>query len=249
MALLWAKSIDDTLYEIRTAGSSRRLYTNGVFHSQYSPKNLLTGSVWDLLFLPVFFYPKNSVRNILLLGVGGGAVIRQLLHFSQIESITGIELNPTHLYVAKRFFGVTGKKVKLVQADAIDWIKSYKGPKFDLIIDDLFFERNGEPVRAINASVSWYETLLKNLNGNGAIVINFISQSQLQKSAYFSNKKTHDRFTTAFRLICPTTENAVGVFLKADTNSLQLRNNIKSNEFLLKTLKNGKLRYHIKTLD
>ena len=52
MALLWERRVEGTLYQVRSAGRTRRLYTNGVFHSQYNPVRPVTGSVWDLLLLP-----------------------------------------------------------------------------------------------------------------------------------------------------------------------------------------------------
>ena len=101
MALLWHKQDGNTRYEVRSAGNTRRLYTNGVFHSQYNSTQPVTGSVWDLLLLPAFFLPASSLKRVLVLGVGGGAVIRQLNHFLQPEQIVGVELNPVHLEVAR----------------------------------------------------------------------------------------------------------------------------------------------------
>ncbi len=75
MAIVWSKKVAETRYEVRSAGSPLRLYTDGVFHSQYNPEQLLTGHVWDLLMLPAFFYPKNTIKRVLVLGVGGGAVV------------------------------------------------------------------------------------------------------------------------------------------------------------------------------
>jgi spermidine synthase len=78
VSLLWERRIGGTLYQVRNAGRTRRLYTNGVFHSQYNPARPVTGSVWDLLLLPAFFYAPGELRRVLVLGVGGGAVIQQM---------------------------------------------------------------------------------------------------------------------------------------------------------------------------
>ncbi len=37
MAVLWQKKTAGQHYEVRTAGNSRRLYKNGVCHSQFNP--------------------------------------------------------------------------------------------------------------------------------------------------------------------------------------------------------------------
>ena len=106
MALVWKKKIRGANYEIRKAGNTTRLYTDGVFHSQFNPDNPITRSIWDLLMLPAYFYEPNTIKRILVLGVGGGSVIRLLHNYIQPDEITGIELNPVHVTIAKRFFGI-----------------------------------------------------------------------------------------------------------------------------------------------
>ncbi|HHH44614.1 MAG TPA: class I SAM-dependent methyltransferase, partial [Gammaproteobacteria bacterium] len=93
MSLVWQKQADGVDYQVRRAGRTLRLYTNGVFHSQYNPARPVTGSVWDLLLVPAFFYPPAELQRILVLGVGGGAVIQNLRRFVQPQQIVGVELN------------------------------------------------------------------------------------------------------------------------------------------------------------
>jgi len=166
LAIVWQKNLKGTSYEIRKAGNTTRLYTDGVFHSQFNPDNPITRSVWDLLMLPAFFYVKGSIKRVLVLGVGGGSVIQLLHKHVQPEEIIGIELNPVHISVAKRFFGVNNKMAKLYAADAISWMEKYKGPPFDMIIDDLFGEVDGEGVRPIPLNAKWKIRSLRFLRGN-----------------------------------------------------------------------------------
>jgi hypothetical protein len=81
MAIIWAKCVSGVNYEVRSVENSLRLYTDGVFHSQYNSRQILTGHVWDLLLLPAFFYPKKKIKRILVMGVAGGAVLHMLRHF------------------------------------------------------------------------------------------------------------------------------------------------------------------------
>ncbi len=248
MALLWSKQAGGTLYEIRTAGSSLRLYTDGVFHSQYNPDNPVTGSVWDLLFLPAFFYPPGRIQRVLVLGVGGGAVIRQLLHFADPCEIVGVELNATHLMLAKRFFGLRNKKITLIEDDAIHWIDGFRGAKFDLIIDDLFTEEDGLPVRAAAADSKWFNLLFKHLSPGGTVVSNFISVKDMKKCAYFTDPALRARIVSAFRLTTPATENSVAVFLMTAAESSMLWNNLNAHPDLARALHTKKLRYNIRSL-
>lgn len=164
MAILWQKTANNTLYQVRSSGQTRRLYTDGVFHSQFNPKRSTTGGVWDLLMLPAFFSPANTIQRVLVLGVGGGAVIHQLQRYIKPAEIIGVELNPVHIMVAKRYFGITNKHAQLIEADAIEWLENYSGLPFDLIIEDLFGEEDGEPIRAVKANKVWLEKLNSHLS-------------------------------------------------------------------------------------
>jgi spermidine synthase len=249
MALLWSKKTPYANYQVRCAGNSVRLYTDGVFHSQYNPKNPITGSVWDLLFIPAFFHDNGRIKRVLVLGVGGGAVIRQILHFLRPEHIVGVELSAVHLMLAKRYFGLRDKKVALIKADASQWLATYKGPKFDFIVDDIFTEHDGAPVKAVPADANWFKLLLKHLSDDGVLVSNFISDKEMQTCAYFEHTAIRRRFASAFRLTTPITENAVAVFLRKSAGSAQLRLNLKNHPILQRALKTKKLRYTIRRIN
>jgi spermidine synthase len=226
LAIIWQKTLKGTRYEIRKAGNTTRLFTDGVFHSQFNPDNPITRSVWDLLMLPAFFYDTNTIKRILVLGVGGGSVIQLLHKYVQPDEIIGIELNPVHITVAKRFFGINKRIAKLYTADAISWMEKYKGPPFDMIIDDLFGEVDGEGVRPIPLNARWLGLLNKHITRNGLIVANTVDNKILKESAYFTNERTKQHFKTAYQLTTPLLENTIAAFLKNKSTSKQLRKNI-----------------------
>ena len=225
-----------------------RLYTNGVFHSQFNPRSPVSGSIWDLLMLPAFFYSPGKIKRILVLGVGGGTVIRLLNYFIQPDSIVGVELNPVHIQVAKRYFGVNQSEAELVCADAVDWVSDYQGPPFDMIIDDLFFEEEGEPKRAVTATSNWKRQLLSHLSKRGVLVMNFVSTEEMGRSGCFTSRATQKRFQSVFKLTIPGYENAVGVFLRNHATSKQLRENLAKTADLNPRLKSSKLHYTIRTM-
>lgn len=247
MSLLWEKRAAGTHYQVRQAGRSLRLYTNGVFHSQYNPRRPVTGSVWDLLWLPAFFFPAGKLRRVLVLGVGGGAVIRHLREFIHPGKITGVELNKTHLSIARRFFGIEGDDIELHLADAVDWVKRYSGPHFDMIIDDLFADSDGDPQRAVTADSAWVNSLSRILARDGVIVSNFATRIELEVSAYLLPEKRRKRFASAFSLSTAQNFNAIGVFLKRPATTRQLRTRIKAVNSL-DPRKPGGFSYRIRTL-
>lgn len=241
MAVIWQRRHNQQHYEVRTAGRSVRLYTNGVFHSQYNPAHIMSGGVWDLLCLPLLLrhqpsYQLNPQSNhqsnhheshneshnesrdtfdthknrsnslptnrtirseskkalspirVLVLGVGGGAVIRQIKHFYPDADIVGVDIDPVHLSIAKRFFGVTPAVASLHEADAKKWLQHYvkqgKGKlaseRFDIVIDDLFGHHNGEALRAFPVDAEWSRTLLQACKKGGLIIVNFDSLASVK---------------------------------------------------------------------
>ena len=143
MTLLWELNTPDTHYSVRASGASIRLYSNRVFHSQWNPNKPFAGGVWDCLSLPALYRPTDQLKRILLLGVGGGAVIRQLQCLLDYDHLSAVEIDNHHLQVARQWFGVDDKCVDLHHDDAINWLNRYEGPAFDLIIDDLFGHSEG----------------------------------------------------------------------------------------------------------
>ncbi len=248
MAILWKKTFNGTRYEVRSAGRTRRLYTNNVCHSEFNPGKVITGSIWDLLMLPAFFYQPGQINRVLVLGVGGGASLLQLHHLVMPKEIIGVELNSIHLYIARRYFNADQTSINLLEADAVTWLSVYQGEPFDLIIDDLFKEEKQQPVRAVAVDTEWMSLLLRNLTNKGALVINFVSGDELKQSAWSANPTPSWQIRSAFRLTTPALDNAVGVFLRKVSDNRTLRTNIMSNAQLEQGLRNKKLRYRIRQL-
>jgi len=236
VATVWQRHIKGCTYEVRSAGNSLRLYTDGVFHTQFNPERLVSGGVWDLLALPALLHPEQSIRRVLVLGVGGGAAIHLIKALVSPESLVGVELNPVHVQIMQRFFGLKnlGSGVEIVVADAIQLVKTYRGEKFDLIVDDLFFEANGEPQRAIEADASWLKALLHCLQPRGLLVMNFVDKKDFKRTASLKAP-----WRSVFALTLPAYENCVGVFSRRQCDGGDIRRRL---ELLSKTDK--RLGYH-----
>lgn len=248
MAIVWEKRVNKRLYQVRRAGGSLRLYTDGTFHSQYNPRWPLNGSIWDLLVLPALFRPEK-VRRVLVLGVGGGAVIRQLEQLVQPESIVGVELDPVHLRIAHRHFGLNQlPTVSLVEADARKWLQAYSGPAFDLIIDDLFGENGSSPERAVALDAEWSRQLLAALSSSGVLVVNTESARALGRSALRSQSKIRQQFKASFSLSVPGYENRIGAFFKEAVAREELAANLKKLESEFGSSLTRRLRARIRRL-
>lgn len=248
MALLWRRRHGGNRYEVRTAGRTRRLYTNGICHTDYNPNRPVTRSIWDLLFLPALFRPAGSVRRVLVLGVGGGSVIRLLQHYLQPDRIVGVELSDMHLMIARRFFGLGDANTELHAAEAASWLEAYDGPAFDLIIDDLFLEEGDEALRAVDCDSAWFSLLLRNLTKDGVLTINFPDYAALKDCAWFSRQSIARRLPAGFVFHTPYLDNAVAAFLRFPAETAVLRRHMQAVPALARAAKLRQLRYRIRRL-
>lgn len=243
MALLWSKYTRQGVYEVRHAGNTVRLYTDNIFHSQWNALNPICGQLWELLFLPVFFNPQpRSVKRILILGVGGGAVINLCNRFLEPACIVGVELDQTHIAIAKRWFGVKDRNTRLIHCDAIEWVETFKGKKFDLVVEDLFVSNGkAEPVRAVQADSDWLTSLAGLLNTKGVLVMNFESLAQA-RLARRQNKRA-SKLCHAKVFSSSKYENAITAFSSHALDMSVFRKNLSSIKELDRSRRTCKLAF------
>ena len=245
MAVIWKKENKGRRFEVRSAGNSLRLYTNGVFNSQYNPKQLITHAVWDLLTIPAFIHYPTPLNRVLVLGVGGGTCFHQLDAWLNPKEIVGVELCKDHINIAKRFFSLNKKHHKVIHDDAIDFIKNYQGTKFDLIIEDLYVETQDHAERAILAEKTWLNALHKHLTPSGVLVMNFYGKADLDKSSALKQTSALKPFNSVLQLSTRNYENRVIALSKKPISPTQLRQNLQSHPNLIQ-VKSGRLKldYH-----
>lgn len=207
MATIWRHEFAGKRYEVRRAGGSLRLYTNGAFHSQHNPRHLFTGAVWDLLSLPALFAP-NLPRKILLMGLGGGTAVHQLRSLLSGCNITALELDPVHISVATRLFNVDADNVSLVQADAVDWLKRHRR-RWDLVIDDIFTDAPADPERPVPVDAAWLGRLAARTGRHGVIVQNHLSPRLARDLACEHARLLTEQFAAGLLFMMPNYENGI----------------------------------------
>lgn len=129
--------------------------------------------------------PKDyKVKNILMLGVGGGSAIKEIYKKYKDAYIVGVEYDEIMMNFAKTFIFFKNKKnIELVLDDAVNFI-SKTDRKFDIIIIDLF---NGSNPPSCCFEMKFIDGLKRVLEKDGYILLN-----------YFMTKSLKDFFDNSF---------------------------------------------------
>lgn len=148
------------------------LYVDGSCASVWRPTGALTGGSWDLLAAPVVLAPAGRPPRVLLLGVGGGTVIRVIRALRADARVVAVDLDAEVLAVARRAFALDRLGATIVRADADRFLRDLPGREpFDVIIDDIY-ERGTAGMRK---PAGWAATLRRaaaRLGPGGMLVCN-----------------------------------------------------------------------------
>jgi hypothetical protein len=119
-------------------------------------------------------------KNVLVLGLGVGALptLCRLIH-PNIE-LTIIELNPAVIEAARTCFAFESKPdCKIICADAYDWLDAHRNHSFDLIFNDCF---DGLTSSVHMRSVSTLESLASHLSDSGMLITNLLAHQNIPAS-------------------------------------------------------------------
>ena len=142
--LLYEKESAYHYIQVVQVGTKTELILNEgqAVHSIYDPENLLTGGPWDYMVIADAFRPAQTAeprpKDVAILGLAGGTSARQLTAaFGSDVKITGVEIDPEILVVARKYFHLDESNVHAVDADARYWLDTQAG-KYDVVVMDAY---------------------------------------------------------------------------------------------------------------
>jgi spermidine synthase len=126
----------------------------------------------------------GALGKILVFGIGGGGIFRQLHEMYPATDITGVDVDSEIVRISKKYFQFPGDKIHLIVSDAKKFAESYpiRNGLFDLVIIDIYI---GNDVPEFVTSVGFLKSLKRLLRNNGSVMLNYFSfQNQPEKSAH-----------------------------------------------------------------
>ena len=125
----------------------------------------------------------HKPTNILMLGLGAGAIPKYLLNYLPDCHIDIVELRPEVAKVAKEYFSlpVNHKKLNIIYSPAEEFLETFTiSDKYELIIVDLFLtDKKNDIAVNISPQVKALKTLLTD---NGCLSLNIIGSEHINYS-------------------------------------------------------------------
>lgn len=183
--VLWEK---ETPYQyvqvIRQNDQSTALVYNegGGIQSILRPNHGLAAQDYYDYYLVLPYLQNQTAPKLWILGSAGGTMLGQFDYWVRQSfpnlSLTGVEIDPDVIPLGQKYFGLTGKEGKVVNADARTFLHSATD-KADLIIVDAYTQQIYIPFHL--STQEFYQEVQKHLSQNGilALNINAVSPSSL----------------------------------------------------------------------
>lgn len=125
-------------------------------------------SLWKQAIKNVTCY-KLHVTRVLVLGVAGGSVIKVLHQCFPQAHITGVEIDPKMIGIARKYFDLDSYRANIITTDAFKFVDQEKQEKYDLVIVDILLGRKVSEKLTQKAFLNKLKNLL---NPEGLIIFN-----------------------------------------------------------------------------
>jgi len=159
--------------EVTQVGERIDLDVEGATYATWHPARVMTGYSWDALSVGCLLRPKGPPASVLILGLGGGTVARQLRAFAPDCRIVGVEIDAGVVDIARRHLHLDDS-VEVHIEDAYRWLAS-SSERFDAIIDDLFLTGATDVVRARVPDGDTLGLIRARVRPGGVVVANLIT--------------------------------------------------------------------------
>ena len=178
------------------------LDVEGATYATWDPRHVLTGYSWDGLTLGCLLRHDGPPRSVLVLGLGGGTVTRQLRTLLPDVRLVGVEIDDGVVDLARRYLHLDDSGVEVHVADAYDFLATTT-ERFDAVIDDLFLTGTDDVVRARVPEGDTLALVRSRVADGGVVVANVITDGGAHAVV---RQKTRAAFRAAFdsaRIVTP----------------------------------------------
>ncbi len=165
----------------------------GGTHATWSRSRILTGYIWDALTAAALLHPGDASKRILVLGFGGGTVVRQICHFLPEAKVTAVEIDPMMIDLAHTYMAAAMLHAKILLGDGYVYA-SHAAPVFDVIIDDIFVGLQTGVTRPSPLRAEDIQQTCKCLKKDGIYIANMITGQTTQTAVQATKRAFRETF-------------------------------------------------------
>jgi spermidine synthase len=178
------------------------LDVQGATYATWHPRQLLTGYSWDALTVGCLLRGSGLPRSVLVLGLGGGTVTRQLRALLPEARLVGVEIDDGVVDLARRHLHLDDSRVEVHVADAYDFLAGTT-ERFDAIVDDLFLTGVDDVVRARVPEGATLSLVRGRLAEGGVVVANVITDVGAHATVRRRARKAFREGFASVRVVMP----------------------------------------------
>ena len=145
----------------------------GATMSTWHPTRWLTGYAWDAITAACLLGPRPP-RSLLLLGLGGGTVVRQLWRLIPDLEVTAVDLDPNAIRAAKRNLRGASGRITMVEGDAYEWLAQCRR-RFDAVVDDVYASGPDDVYRPLPLGRALVQLLADRVRSDGVVAANLVT--------------------------------------------------------------------------
>ncbi|RME13772.1 MAG: spermine synthase [Ardenticatenia bacterium] len=175
-------------------------------HSIYHPERLFTQRLWDyFVALPAFAAqpkPLDESRSWGIIGLAGGTAARLITATYGPDPITGVELDPKVVDVARTYFAMNMPNLDVVVLDGRAWLAQTPNT-YDLLIVDAY----RQPYIPFElTTVEFFQAARRHLTPDGVIAVN-VAHGEDERLVDALAATMQTVFPTVYRMPVPHTYN------------------------------------------
>lgn len=158
---------------VKRSGAGVELSVGGTQASWYQRGQILTGSVWDAIALPIAILEVPRPR-VLILGLGGGTVARVIRAAAPGARIVGVDHAPHVIEAARGSMDLDELDVEVRVEDALAFLR--RSGTYDMIVEDCFLGGEGGLAKPPWIPEPGFDLIRERLSAAGVMVCSAIHE-------------------------------------------------------------------------
>jgi len=191
--------IDKLLYQGRSKYQMIQCFTNKYFGKMlFLDKKIQSAQIDEYIYHESLVHPvllnHPSPRNVLILGGGEGATVREVLRYPEVEKVTMVDIDKELIEICKQYLPEWSKgafdhpKTELFIGDARRFVEN-TADKYDIIISDLTEPVNQGP-SVMLFTQEFYQLISSRLKDKGLFVMQAGSADMIHYDFFVSCYQT-----------------------------------------------------------